>query len=287
MKFEVNILGCGAATPTLKRHTTSQLLNIHDKLFLIDCGEGTQLKLRKYKFKFQRISHIFISHLHGDHYLGLIGLMSSMNLLGRTKTLNIYGPKDLAELIEVSLRVSQSYLGFRYEFFETNPDAPELLVEDNTLKISSFPLKHRIDCTGFLVEEKQKKNRIIKSKIELYSLGIAEILELKKGNDVIRANGQVISSDECTMDPYPPRKYAFMSDTAPSEKYIDLVRGVDLLYHESTFLEDKIARAKETMHSTAKQAAKFAAEAEVKELVLVDIQMYLCLKKKLKNILKR
>jgi len=268
MKFEINILGCGAATPTLKRLNTAQLLNIHDKLFLIDCGEGTQLQLRKYKFKFQRISHIFISHLHGDHYLGLIGLMSSMHLLGRTKTLHIFGPKGLDELLEVNLRISQSFFSYRYEFHVTNAKSPELIMEDNTLKISSFPLKHRIDCTGFVIIEKEKKNRIIKQKISQYELGVVEILELKKGNDITRENGQIITSNECTLSPLPPRKYVFMSDTFPSTKYIDLVKGADLLYHESTFLEDKVKRAKETMHSTASGAAKFAKLAEVQKLVL-------------------
>ncbi len=282
MKFEINILGCAASTPTVKRNPTSQLLNIHDKLFLIDCAEGTQLQLRRFKFKFQRISHIFISHLHGDHYLGLFGLMSSMHLLGRTKVLHIYGPQELHELIDSNIKASQSYLNYTYEFHPTDDSDVHQVFEDNTLTIKSFPLKHRIATTGFIVEEKLKKNRIKKDKIELYDLGVVEILELKKGLDVTRADGTVLTSSECTLPPLPPRKYVFMSDTAPSTKYIDHIHGADLLYHESTFLNDKKDRAKTTFHSTAEQAAEIAAEAGVKQLCLghysnryTDIKLFL------------
>ena len=268
MKFEVNILGCSAATPTLKRNTTSQLLNIHDKLFLVDCGEGTQIQLRKFKFKFQRISNIFISHLHGDHYLGLFGLMSSMHLLGRTRTLHVYGPPELHSLIDLNIKASQSYLSYKYEFHPTQASSPELIFEDNTTLVQSLPLNHRIPTTGFIFQEKVKKNRIIKTKINEYKLSIEEILKLKNGQDVVREGEKVISSEKCTLPPLPPRKYAFMSDTAPLEGGLELIEEADLLYHESTFLNDKIDRAKGTFHSTAEQAALVAKRANVNKLCL-------------------
>jgi ribonuclease Z len=268
MKFEVNILGCSAATPTLKSNTTSQLLNIHDKLFLVDCGEGTQIQLRKFKFKFQRISNIFISHLHGDHYLGLFGLMSSMHLLGRTKTLHIYGPPELHALIDLNIKVSQSYLRYKYEFHPTETKKPELIYEDNTILVHSLPLNHRIPTTGFVFVEKVKKNRIVKAKIHEHELSIEEILKLKNGDDVFREGGETIYSKNCTLPPFPPRKFAFMSDTAPLTKGLELLENTDLLYHESTFLNDKIDRAKDTFHSTAEQAALVAKNSNVKKLCL-------------------
>lgn len=268
MKFEVNILGCAAATPILQRNPTSQLINVHDKLILIDCGEGTQIQLRKFKFRFQKINHIFISHLHGDHYLGLFGLMSSMHLLGRTKDLHVYGPPALHQLIDLNIKASQSYLNYTYIFHSTNEEGVNLLFEDNTFTVESFPLKHRIPTTGFIVKEKPKKNRIIKEMIPEYGLGIEEILTLKKGEDIQRADGKIITSKECTKPPLPPRKYVYMSDTAPLSELPDEVLGSDLLYHESTFLEDKVDRAKATFHSTARQAASMAVMAKAKRLCL-------------------
>jgi len=268
MKFEVNILGCAAATPTIKRNSTSQILNLHDKYFLVDCGEGTQMQLRKFKFKFQRINHIFISHLHGDHYLGLFGLISSMHLLGRTKDLHIYGPPELKALIDMNNKASQSYLNYHYEFHSTQDKESELIYEDNTLKVTSVPLSHRIPTTGFLFEEKPKKNRIRKEKISEHKLGVEEILTLKRGEDVYREDGRTFTSAECTLPPYPPRKYVYLSDTEPLNKNIGIFKGVDLMYHESTFLEDKLDRAKATFHSTAKQAALVAYNSEAKKLCL-------------------
>ncbi len=268
MKFEVNILGCSAATCTLKRNTTSQLLNIHDKLFLIDCGEGTQIQLRKFKFKFQRISNIFISHLHGDHYLGLFGLMSSMHLLGRTKILHIYGPPELKGLIDLNIKVSQSYLRYKYEFHPTQAENSELIYEDSTILIHSLPLNHRIPTTGFVFVEKLKKNRIIKTIIDEYKLGVEEMLHLKNGNDVFREGEKTIYSKNCTLAPFPPRKFVFMSDTAPLTEGLELIENADLLYHESTFLNDQIDRAKHTFHSTAEQAALVAKNGNVNRLCL-------------------
>lgn len=267
MKFEVNILGCGAATPTLKRNPTAQLVNIHDKFFLVDCGEGTQIALRKNKLKFQRINHIFISHLHGDHYLGLVGLISSMHLLGRTIKLTVFGPPGVKEILDVNLRLSQTYLNFPLVIQELQPVGKELIFEDKTLEVYTFPLKHRIPCNGFEFVEKPRKPKIEKRTIEKYSLSVKEIVALKNEEDVERDDG-VLRSVDLTNPPPKPRKYAYCSDTRYWEPVIDFVKGVDLLYHESTFLNDKKDRAKETFHTTAEQAATIAREAQVRKLVL-------------------
>lgn len=268
MKFEVTILGCGAATPTLKRNPTSQLLNIHDKYMLMDCSEGTQLQLRKHKFKFQRINHIFISHLHGDHYLGLPGLVSSMHLLGRTKELHIYCPEPLKELLDINLKHSETYLNFELIYHFSDFKKPQLILEDKNLEVWSFPLKHRIPCTGYKFLEKPKRRRIMKEMIIAKELSVAEIVALKNGEDVTREDGKVITSAATTLEPYPCRMYAFCSDTAYYEKVIPVIEGATLLYHEATFLESHKDRAKTTFHSTAKQAATIAKKAGVEKLVL-------------------
>ncbi len=264
----MNILGCAAATPTLHRQPTAQLINVHDKLILIDCSEGTQVQLRRFKFRFQKINHIFISHLHGDHYLGLFGLISSMHLLGRTKELHIYGPPELHLLIDMHIKASQTFLNYTYVFHGTSTDGVVNLYEDNTFTVKSFPLKHRIPTTGFIVTEKPKKNRIIKEMISEYTLGVEEILRLKKGEDIIREAGEKILSKNCTLPPLPPRKYIYMSDTAPLSQLPEQVMNADLLYHESTFLEDNKERAKKTFHSTAKQAANIALQSNAAKLCI-------------------
>ncbi len=268
MNFTITILGCGAATPTLRRNPTSQILNIHDKLFLVDCAEGTQLQLRKYKIKFQKVNHIFISHLHGDHYLGLIGLMSSMHLLGRTKELHIHGPKPLENLIQLNLEVSDTWLNYKWTFHQTNPKAKELIVEDNTLEVYSIPLKHRIDCTGFVFKEKPRKPKVSKETIAEYSLSISNIRDLKNNLDVILDSGEILKASDATIESQTPRTYAFCSDTAFFPSIVEHIGHADLLYHEATFTEEHAERAKATFHSTASQAATIAAMAEVKKLVI-------------------
>lgn len=268
MKFEVTILGCGAATPTLKRNPTSQLLNIHDKYMLMDCSEGTQLQLRKNKFKFQRINHIFISHLHGDHYLGLPGLVSSMHLLGRTKELHIYCPEPLQELLDMNLKHSETFLNYEIIYHHNDFKKPQLVFEDKSIEVWSFPLKHRIPCAGFKFLEKPKRRRISKDVIVAKELSVAEIVSLKNGDDVVREDGSTITSASTTSEPYPCRMYAYCSDTAYYEKIIPNIEGATLLYHEATFLESHAERAKKTFHSTAKQAATIAKMAGVDKLVV-------------------
>lgn len=268
MKFEVTFLGVGAAAPTLRHNPTAQLVNVHDKHFLVDCGEGTQIQLRKFKLKFQRINQVFISHLHGDHFFGLLGLISSMHLYGRTKTLQIYGPAPLEEIVAVNLKHSQTFLNFPLEFIHTDPKEPQLLFEDNTLEVHSFPLKHRIACTGFIFKEKPRQPRIKKSTIGRLRLTIPEIIALKNCEDVTRENGRLLEWEKLTEPIELPRTYAFCSDTIYQESLVEIIRDCDLLYHEATFMHDMLERAKATFHTTARQAALLAKNANVESLVL-------------------
>jgi len=268
MTFEVTILGSGAASPTLKRGNTAQLINIHEQLNLVDCGEGTQLQMRKFGVKFQRISHIFISHLHGDHYLGLMGLMSSMHLLGRVKELKIFGPKHLKELITLNLKYSETYLGYHWEFVELELTDSELILETPTYEVFAFPLKHRIQCHGFRFVEKPRNRKILKEAIARYEMSLEEIIAIKNGSPCTLPDGRVLQPDDVSEAPPPARSYAFCSDTAFSRKVIDHVRGTDVIYHEATFMEDLKDRAEATFHSTAAQAATVAREAGARVLIL-------------------
>ncbi|MFZ6051438.1 ribonuclease Z [Halocola ammonii] len=268
MKFEVNILGCGAATPTLKRNPTAQLVNLHDKFFLVDCGEGTQVAMRKNKLKFQKINHIFISHLHGDHYLGLVGLISSMHLLGRNRKLTIYGPPGIREIVEVNLKLSQTVLNFECEIIELDLKEKTFLFDDKSLEVFAFPLKHRITCNGFLFREKKRKPKIDKKTIADFDLSVKEIVALKNGQDVQREDSTWLKFEELTNPAPEPRGYGYCSDTKYWERVVDFISECNLLYHESTFLDDKKDRAKETFHSTARQAGKIAQSAKVKQLIL-------------------
>lgn len=266
--FEVLILGSSAATPTSTRNPTAQLLNIAERFFLIDCGEGTQIQMRRYKARFQSINHIFISHLHGDHFLGLPGFLASMHLLGRRNELVIYGPKELEEIITVIHKHSETYLNYPIRFVATQNEQKELLWDDDKVEVYSFPLQHRIRTTGFLFKEKPLPRNIDKYKLEKLEVSFAEIHKLKKGQDAVDNHGNIIRNAELTFDPPPPRSYAFCSDTRFFEGLAEHIRDVDLLYHESTFLEDRIDRAEVTFHSTASQAAKMALLANARHLLL-------------------
>lgn len=268
MTFEVTILGCGAAAPTMKHHPTSQVVNMHDKLFLIDCGEGTQMQMRKYKVRFQRINHIFISHLHGDHYLGLMGFISSMHLLGRKTKLYIYGPADLKLLIDMNLKASNTFLDYEIEFRATNSKAREMIYDDKSLEIFSFPLKHRVECCGFMFIEKQRKPKIEKEIISRYKLRPSQIIQLKRGEDTMLDDGSTLPFAIACTPADPVKSYSFCSDTAYSETVIENVRNSTLLYHESTFLTTEKERAKVTFHSTAEQAATVAKNANAQRLLL-------------------
>lgn len=267
-RFQVTILGCGAATPTNKRNPSAQLLNVAERFFLIDCGEGTQIQLRKYKLSFRKINHILISHLHGDHYFGLIGLLQSFHLLGRKKKLIIFGPALLKDVIDLQNRVSETYLSYEIEFIALNPKKSQVIFEDEKVSIESFPLDHRIDCTGFVFKEKFLNRNIIKEKLAQKRISIAQIHKLKQGFDALDEDGKIISNQELTTEAPKPRTYAHCSDTRYNENIIKYIQNVDLLYHESTFLEDMKARASKTMHSTAFEAATIALKANAKKLLI-------------------
>ncbi|MBT6029606.1 MAG: ribonuclease Z [Crocinitomicaceae bacterium] len=268
MRFEVTILGCGSAVPTLLRSASAQYVNVLERHLLLDCGEGTQVQLRKFKTKFQKIDHVFISHLHGDHFLGLIGLLSSFHLLGRTRPLHIYAPSSLREIIDVTMKASQTHLNYRWILYDLNFNNKEVIFEDKLIQIESFPLKHRIDCCGFLIKEKKRELNVLKDKIKEFSIPLAQIPGIKKGKDLILKDGTIIKNQLITKEPLPERSYAYCSDTTYSNKVIDAVREVDVLYHEATFTEEKRARAKETFHSTALQAATVAANSKVGKLIV-------------------
>ena len=268
MRFEVTILGCGSAVPTLLRSASAQYVNVLERHLLLDCGEGTQVQLRKFKTKFQKIDHVFISHLHGDHFLGLIGLLSSFHLLGRTRPLHIYAPSSLREIIDVTMKASQTHLNYRWILYDLNFNNKEVIFEDKLIQIESFPLKHRIDCCGFLIKEKKRELNVLKDKIKEFSIPLAQIPGIKKGKDLILKDGTIIKNQLITKESLPERSYAYCSDTTYSNKVIDAVREVDVLYHEATFTEEKRARAKETFHSTAVQAATVAANSKVGKLIV-------------------
>ncbi len=266
--FELIILGSSAATPTSNRNPTSQLLNIAERFFLIDCGEGTQIQLRKYKTRFQNINHIFISHLHGDHFLGLPGLLASMHLLGRKNDLCIYGPPELEEVLAVIHRFSETHLNYKINFVATQNKQKQLLWEDNKVEAYSFPLQHRINTTGFLFKEKPLPYNIDKYKLEKLGVSFAEIHKLKQGLDAIDNHGNIISKELLTIAPPNPRSFAFCSDTRFFEELANDIKDVDLLYHESTFLNDRLDRAAQTFHTTAQQAAQMATLCSAKRLII-------------------
>ena len=266
--FDLLILGSSSAAPTTQRNPSAQLLNVAERFFLIDCGEATQIQLRKYKTKFQKIDHIFISHLHGDHFFGLPGFLASMHLLGRKQELNIYAPKELKDVIDTLNSVSETRMNYDINWHFTKNDGLNLLFEDEKVEVYSFPMKHRIFCTGFLFKEKPLLRKIDKYELTKHKLSVADINNLRNGKDVINEDGKKIKNKDVTIDPEPPRSFAYCSDTIYDEGLIKYIKEVDLLYHESTFLNDKAKRATDTYHATAEQAARIAKGANVKQLLL-------------------
>ncbi|MDR0505221.1 MAG: ribonuclease Z [Dysgonamonadaceae bacterium] len=267
-RFELNILGCGSALPTFKHNLSSQVINIRDKLYMIDCGEGTQLQFRIMRLNFNRLSHIFISHLHSDHCLGLPGLISTMGLLGRTAELHIHAMPDAEKIFKPLLEYFCKELPFKVFFHSFNPQKNELIFEDRTLSVYTIPLKHRVPTAGFLFEEKPKSAHIIREMTDFYQVPVSQMKAIKEGADFITPSGEIISNKRLTRPAEAPHKYAYCSDTAYSEKVIPIIENVDLLYHEATFCESDLARARETFHSSASQAADIALKARVKRLIL-------------------
>ena len=267
-KFELHILGCGSALPTTRHFATSQVVNLRDKLFMIDCGEGAQMQLRKSRLKFSRLNHIFISHLHGDHCFGLMGLISTFGLLGRTAELHIHSPKGLEELLTPMLNFFCHTLAYKVIFHEFDTRQTSVVYEDRSMTVTTIPLKHRIPCCGFLFAEKARPNHIIRDMVDFYKVPVYELNRIKNGSDYVTPEGEVIANTRLTRPSDPPRKYAYCSDTIFRPEIVEQLSGVDLLFHEATFAESELARAKETYHTTAAQAARIALEAGVRQLVI-------------------
>jgi ribonuclease Z len=269
LSLEVKILGTGSASPLYNRHPSAQLLNINNnQLFLIDCGEGTQFRLLKFRISYTRITHIFITHLHGDHYLGLIGLLSSMHLWGRKKELHIFGPKGLSEIITVQLQFSETNINsYPIHFKELDTTASSLIVDAATYTVHTIPLSHRINCCGFLFKEKPKKRRLLIDKLPA-TLTPLQKIALKKGEDIQNEQGEILKNEEVTLPPKKSLSFAYCSDTAYLESIIPIIKEVDLRYHEATFHSSLLERAIQTFHSTAEQAATIALKAQVGQLVI-------------------
>lgn len=266
--MKLNILGCHSATPLDNAHTTSQVLEVKNHLFLIDCGEGTQIQMRRHKVKFSRIKHIFISHLHGDHFYGLVGLISTFRLLGRTADLHIYGPKGIKEVLTLQLKLANSWTNYNLFFHELEKKESEIIFEDDLLTVHTLPLDHRVYTNGFLFQEKPGLRRLDEEKINNFKIPYYNLQSLKLGKELILEDGTELKNEMVTLDPKPIKRYAFCSDTAYNESLVPLIKEVDLLYHEATFLNAHENLAEKTKHSTAEQAAKIAQLANAKRLVL-------------------
>ena len=266
--MKLTILGCHAATPKITAHPTSQVLEMRGHLFLIDCGEGTQVQLRKYKVKFSRIKQIFISHLHGDHFFGLPGLISTFHLMGRETDLHIYGPKGIKEAILLLLKLGKSYTTFQLYFHELDQKSPELLFEDELVTVETIPLEHRVYTNGFLFKEKPGDRKLNIEAARQANIDLSYYNKIKQGADVENKDGILISNSEITFAPDPPKSYAFCSDTAYNPGMVAQIAGTSVLYHEATFMDVHYLLAEKTKHSTTKEAATIAKKAEVGTLIL-------------------
>ncbi|EAQ40971.1 ribonuclease Z [Polaribacter sp. MED152] len=269
MSINLTILGCHSATPRVNAYPTSQYLEINNRHFLIDCGEGTQRQMRKYKVGFSKINHIFISHLHGDHFYGLVGLLSTYGILSREKELHVYGPKGIKEVTLLQLKISQSHAKYDIIFHELSSKKSELIFEDDKVSVTTIPLNHRVYTNGYLFKEKEKPKKLHMGNISNYDeIGRADYLNIKAGKDITLTSGEIVPNDELTLPPKKALSYAFCSDTIFKPDIVPIIKEVDLLYHEATFLADREDLAKKTKHATSKQAAQIAKEANAKQLVV-------------------
>jgi len=268
MKFEVTILGSSSATPIFNRNPTAQVLNINEKLYLVDCAEGTQQQMLRFDVKLSRIDYIFISHLHGDHYLGLVGLLSSLHLNGRKKGIKIFGPPPLKEIIELQLKYSETTLNYPVEFVFTSDEKRAVILDNQDIIVETIPLDHRIPTTGFLFKQKKRLRKIIKDKVEELNIPVQYFTALKKGNDYEAADGTLYKNDTLTTDSDEPKSYAYCSDTLYTEKYLEQIDSATLLYHEATFLHEMLDRANQTHHTTALQAGEVALRTKADKLII-------------------
>jgi ribonuclease Z len=268
MKFEVTILGSASATPVHHRNPTAQLLNANERFYLIDCAEGTQQQLIKFGIKASKIDYIFISHLHGDHYFGLIGLLSSMHLNGRIKPLHIFAPAAIQEILALQFKHSDTHLKYELIYFEIDATAPAVIFQNNDVVVETIILNHRIACTGFKFTEKKRLRKLLVEKLEAAHISIDLYPLLKRGADLTLPGGEVLKNIDFTTDSAVPKSYAYCSDTLYDERYFESIKGCDTLYHEATFLHDMIERAEETHHTTALQAAQVAQIVGAKQLLI-------------------
>ncbi len=267
-KFELNILGCGSAKPTTRHFPTSQVVNVRDKLYMIDCGEGAQIQFCRSHLKFTRLNRIFISHLHGDHCFGLPGLVSTLNLLGRTAELHIHCPHGFESIIAPMLQFFNPKMTYQVLFHEFDDKEPTVVFEDRSVSVTTIPLRHRIPCCGFLFREKPGQRHILRDMIDAYNIPTAMINRIKDGEDFVTADGDIIANGRLTTPADPPRSYAYCSDTVCTPDIVEQIGGVDLLFHEATYADADAAKAKERFHSTAVQAAGIARAAGAGKLVI-------------------
>ena len=269
MSFKLTVLGCSSATPTLYRHSSAQVLNVNERLFLIDCGEGAQMQMRKFKIKFQRVDNIFISHLHGDHYLGLMGFLFTLHLLGRTKEMNIYSDPDLKEIIDIQLEISKTTLMYPLVFHAIDCSKSQDIYEDNVISVKTIPLDHRIPTVGFMFSEKQKERKIKKEIIAKLDIPDEEFSKIKNGSDFKdKKTGKIYKNSDITIEATKAVSFAYCSDTGYAESYLPLIKNVDFLYHEATFMKDREKNAREKFHCTTVDAATIAVRSGAKKLML-------------------
>ncbi len=266
--MNLTILGCHSATPTVSAHPTAQILEMKGHLFLIDCGEGTQMQLRKYRVKFSRIKHIFISHLHGDHFFGLPGLISTFLLLGREAELHVYGPKGIKEAILLLLKLGKTYTNYPLYFHEFEETSPQIIFEDEKLTVETIPLNHRVYTNGFLFREKPDDRKLNVEAAREANIDLSYYNKIKQGFDVENKAGELIPNSQITFDPPPTKSYAYCSDTFYNPAMVPQIENSTVLYHESTFLQEHLYLCEKTKHSTAKEAAEIAKAANVGTLIL-------------------
>ena len=267
MRFDITILGSNSAIPAFGRYLSSQVLSVQNNLYLIDCGEGTQFRIRDFKIKISKINQIFISHLHGDHYLGLVGLLGTLNLQGRKETLTIFSPTGLREIVEAHIKYGETQFGYELEFITVDTLQYQKIFEDKLLEVFSIPLKHRIPTAGYLFKEKPHPKNIKSESIKKFNLSIDQIKAAKAGNDLLTSDGTTIPNNQLTTNRR-RRSFAYCSDTVYTESIIPYIQNVDILYHEATYTDDMKKAAKQYMHSTALQAATVAKKANVGKLVI-------------------
>ena len=267
-KFEINILGCGAALPTPKRLSSAQVVNIREKLFMLDCAEGTQMALRKSRIAFSRLQAIFLTHLHGDHVFGLLGMLSTFGLLGRLQELHIYGPTDLQRVFQPQIDYFCADSPYKIILHEIETKTSQIIYEDRSVAISTLPLRHRVPCCGYLFREKPTARHIRRDAIDAFQIPTSQINNIKAGMDWTTPDGDIIPNHLLTTPPAPTRSYAYCTDTQYQPQLVDLLKGVTCIYHEATFTEEHALLAKKTHHSTALQAARIALSANADRLIL-------------------